>query len=111
MNIQDKLNDFKNNKLKKDDLTFYEAFMSIYNFKEDAQDNEVVTITSSAFDAWLKDEEGYSIIKISDFLALHYFKGDLTLQDIQNARRRDILCDAIQGNVYYIANDKVEMER
>ena len=108
---ENKLKDFKSNNLKTEDLSYYLAFQSIYFFNQNATDEEIITIADRGYDAWLKDEIGYGITKFTDFIAEHYFNDELTLNDIANAKTRDILSDAIDDCLYYIKLGKEEMER
>ena len=113
--VNDKLEDYKNNTLRKEDLTYYEAFKSIYGYNYHATDEEVTSIASSAYDAWLKDDGSLSITNITDFLSDNYFYKEITLDDIENATPRDIISDVADDMVYCIKKEDKdkdeEMER
>ena len=110
-NIEDKLYDYKNNKLKKEDCEYYLAFESIYKTNRTATDEEVIAITDACYDAYLDDENGYKLTKFVDFIAEHYFNEELTVDEIKNANPRDIITDTVDDILYDLKNNQEEMER
>ncbi len=108
-NTVDILNDYqKLTTQQQNDLTYYDIFKSIYCFAPgNVTKVEVVTIADASYNAWLKDDNGYSVEKFSDFLSIHYFEGALTLDEIRNAKSYDIVSDAIDESVSRI-KDKEE---
>ena len=104
--MDDKLEKYhKLSKEDKDNLTYYNIFKSIYCFApSEATSIEVTTIANASYEAWRKCEEEYSVEKFSDYLAEHYFNGDITLDTIRNASRREIIDLVIFG-------DEIESEK
>lgn len=96
---KDKLNDYKNNILKKDDLTYYEAFKSIYDFYPNISDEEVITITDVCYEAWLKDEDGYAISKFTDFIVDNYKSNNLNYEEVKKSKPRDIIVSAVENDI------------
>lgn len=109
--MKDKLNDYKLNNLNKKDLIYYLAFDDIYSINENATDEEIIIITDACMKASSKDEEDYSIIKFTSFIAEKYFDDELTLDEIRKANPRDIITDAIDNNLYYINQNDRKLEK
>lgn len=104
--MKEKLNDYKNKDLKKEDCIYYLMFNSIYMFNNCATDKEVIEISLASWEAYRKDQNFYSICKFSDFLADNYYKGNLSLEEISDSNPYDVILASENDNVNYLKGEK-----
>lgn len=81
---------------------YCEAFCSVDNCTTSDDDEVYQVIAQVSYDAYMKDENGLGVPKIADFLAIGYEKGKITLDDIRNADKWNILNAVIEDSYKYI---------
>ncbi|MEG2251082.1 MAG: hypothetical protein RSD09_05880 [Bacilli bacterium] len=86
-------------------LNDYQYYESIYYFNKGASDEDVLFVKRICERSYLVDEEGYSITKITDFVADNYFNKNLTKEELNKSSKWDIL-EAIAQNNYQLLKDK-----
>lgn len=79
-------------------LSDYQYYNSIYYFNKEASDEDVFFIKSISERAYLADEDGYSIDKITDFVAENYFNKNLTKEELNKSSKWDILTAVEESN-------------
>lgn len=97
MNFQEVLEFYKENNNSYEIALKLESFYSIDCQINNPSEEEYRVISDVAIYLYMKDEGGIGITKITDFLALQYAKKNITLEEIKNSSKWDLL-DAIYYN-------------
>lgn len=84
---------------------YCEAFCSVDNCTTSDDDEVFRVIAQASYEAYMKDENGLGVSRIADFLAIGYEKGKISLDDIRNAGKWDILNAVIEESYKYIQKE------
>lgn len=90
-------------------LNDYQYYESIYYYNKGASDEDVLFIKSICERSYLADEEGYSINKITDFVADNYFNKKLTKEELDKSSKWDILEAVVNDNYQLLKDNDYEL--
>jgi hypothetical protein len=91
----------------KNNLNDYLYYDSIYYFNNKASDEDAFFVKSICERVYLADEEGYSITKITDFVADNYFNKKLSKEELIKASKWDILSAVVNDNYSMLKDNGV----
>src|SRR5574344_596616 len=92
----------------KNNLNDYQYYDSIFYFNNEASDEDVFFIKSISERVYLADEEGYSINKITDFIADNYFNKKVSKEELNKASKWDILEAVANDNYQMLKSNGVD---
>lgn len=103
MNFEDLLKWYRcNKKIFYTDFLYCEAFYSIDCQIPNPTEEIYQVIADMSVYAYMKDEQGIGITKIADFLSMEFAKKSITLDEIKNANKWDLLNAVYEEDIKYL---------